>query len=66
MNKRKLIFNILGLVVTTAYYTATLVMESKRKTKISDEDKNDIANKVIEKLVVKEEPQMGSEKHPEN
>ena len=35
MNKRKLIFNILGLVVTTAYYTATLVIESKRKTKIS-------------------------------
>ena len=65
MNKRKLIFNILGLVVTTAYYTATLVIESKRKTKISDEDKNDIANKVIEKLVVKEEPQMGSAKHPE-
>lgn len=66
MNKKKLIFNILGLVVTTAYYAATFVRESKRKTNISDEDKNDIVNKVMEKLAVKEELQMNSVKYPEN
>lgn len=45
-----MVFKVLGLVVTTAYYAATLVIESKKKTKLTDEDKDDIAERVAVKV----------------
>lgn len=50
MNKKIMVFKVLGLVVTTAYYAATLVIESKKKTKLTDEDKDDIAERVAVKV----------------
>ena len=45
MNKSKFIFNVIGLTLTGVYYAVSLFLESKRETKISDNDIDRIAEK---------------------
>ena len=56
MQRSDLVIKLVGLSISTVLGITQLVMDSKRKTNISDKDKDDIAeraaNKVIEKLAI--------------
>lgn len=50
MNKSKIIFNVIGLGLTASFYVVSLILESKRTNKISEDDKEDIAERVANKV----------------
>jgi len=50
MVRREIIFRILGLVVTVGLGIASIVVESKRKIRLTAEDKEDIAEQVAKKI----------------
>lgn len=50
MGKTKIVLQILGLVVSAASSVGMMVIESRRKTKLTESDKEDIADRVVNKL----------------
>lgn len=54
MNRVELGLKVAGLVISTSVSVATLIVEKRKKTEISDQDKYEIADmtsdRVIEKL----------------
>lgn len=50
MNKSKIIFNVISLGLTASFYVVSLILESKRTNKISENDKEDIAERVVNKI----------------
>ena len=50
MRKADLVFKILGLTTSVAIGIISLVMEAKRKRTLTEEDKNDIADRVAKRL----------------
>ncbi len=51
-----MVFKILGLVSTVTFSVLSLIMEKKRKTKLSDDDIELIAEKVATKVKTKRIP----------
>jgi len=50
MGRTELTLKVLGLVTTVTFSVISLVMESRRKTKLTNEDKDDIAERVVTKI----------------
>ena len=51
MNKLELGIKIAGVIMSTAIGVATLIIEHKKTTKISDEDKKDISEKTADEVI---------------
>lgn len=50
MKKTELAFKILGLITSAGIGVIGLVMEAKRKRTLTEEDKEDIADRVMTKI----------------
>jgi hypothetical protein len=57
MGKAEIIFKIIGVITSVSLGIASIVIELKRKTKITDEDKEDIAERTAKKISEKQKKQ---------